>query len=247
MRDRFSGVGRRMAAVAGTTQDAAGADRSSSEGKMFDSLLAGLQMPSAPPAEAWSISVADVVQRSEGVPSGVSRGLRPLNRFGSVRLSPSKVGFDDTDVAWADVTGVRTSSILDLMTMVALEREVERLRRLLPPLPGRKWIIGRVLRVVQTLVSRATLQAGVSGGQQVVSGIRYRGATDRETELNPGLVVASLLACLPQVNASLLATADQGSIPITRSTHASADGVVPQAHDVSAALEKQIGVSEAKE
>jgi hypothetical protein len=178
-----------------------------------------IPLPAAPATEPWSISVAALVGYSHDVPGPARKALGLLNRFGSIRLSPLSVGFDGEDVSWAEVIEVRTASLFDLVTTTAIEHEVERLRKLLPPVPGRKWVVGRVLATIQTLIHRAVRRD--EGGEMprgIAAELVYRGRFGRQNSLSPGLAATLVLGALPAVNDSLLATAESQGVPVRPST-----------------------------
>ena len=133
------------AARAAGSAIAAGKDKFVATGRGgADFLLNNIEPPAAPVTEVWELSVAEIVRRRDEVPSIASRALGLLDRFGAVRLSPELIGFDDDDVDWSRVVSVRTLPVTQVLSQTAVDRELERIRKLLPPVPGRKWVLSKV-------------------------------------------------------------------------------------------------------
>ena len=207
--------------------------------------LGKVVLPSVPAVEPWSLSLAELVGSSEVVPGPAIKVLSLLDSFGCIRVGPTGLGFDGTDVPWGDVREVRVAQLFELLTRTALEKEVERLRRLLPPVPGRKWVVGRALAMFQALVGRAWATSG-SGSATAVCTVRYRSRFGRERELHPGIVAVLVLAALPQVNESLIATARSHGVSVSGE---SAGRLMDPAHeqrlvkDLEAGLDAEISMS----
>lgn len=169
--------------------------------------LRRLPAPQVPATEEWSVSVKEVVRCSCDIPSVAAKALGLLDRFGSARISGSHVGFDSTDVSWENIIEIKTAPLLEVANSAALEREVERLRAALPPIPGRRWVMGRVLQLLQVMIAQAGFGDSTIRTPATVSGVVYRGRLNRTREASPGLLAALLLATSPRAMESLVATA----------------------------------------
>jgi hypothetical protein len=91
-----------------------------------------------------------------------------------------------------------------------MEREAEHIRGLLPPLPGRKWVVEQAMGIIGNIAGPIT--AKVTAGD-VACEIVYRGRFGREKSLQAGLFPALLMASRRQIHQSLIATAlAQGAV-----------------------------------
>lgn len=222
-RERFGEVGQRTGAAISRGREAAGSAAQSVAGDRFGvpsdwmkSLLADTAPPSGPLAEPWSISIATIVRGNCEFPWVADKALAVLDRFGSVRIGPEKVGLDDTDVAWDDVVELSTSSLVDHLSTRAIDREVERLRALLPPFPYRTRALKLIAQGLMTLSLAAldrTLQEGPAA-RPVVSGLVYGGRFGRRHELPAGVTTSIMLGGLPAVNEALVETARYRGVPV---------------------------------
>lgn len=180
------------------------------------SRLAALPMPAAPAVEPWELSMASLVaSSSSGALAAAARPLRLLDRFGRVAVSPQGVGLDDQDVSWTEVRELRSGYVCDVLTQSALKRELRRLQHLLPPVPGRSWVLGRIADVLGALLARALPAA--EGGREVVTGLTYAGRLGREKTADAGFASVLLLAVLPGVDRSIRETATAFGVPLRQS------------------------------
>lgn len=148
-----------------------------------------------------------LVRRRRDVPKLAGKALGLLDRFGALRLGPDSVGFDDEDVEWAKVVRVHTRPVVEVLTETAIRREMERVRKLLPPVPGRKWVLSKVGDGLERLAVAALDPASRPESRSVVSELSYRASFGRRKDLTPGLAVTTILAAMPAVNDSILVTA----------------------------------------
>ena len=181
----------------------------------IQSRLAALPMPAAPAVEPWEVSAASLVTSSGNgmAAAAASRALRLLNRFGRVAVSPQGVGLDDEDVPWVEVRELRSGYVRDVMTRSAFDREIQRLQKLLPPMPGRSWVVGRIADVLRTLLDRAL--PTTEGGRVVVTGLTYTGRRGETKTVDGGFASILLLAVLPAVDRSIRETAALFNVPAT--------------------------------
>ncbi|HEY6737696.1 MAG TPA: hypothetical protein VI076_02515, partial [Actinopolymorphaceae bacterium] len=107
--------------------------------------------PTFPVTEPWEVSIGELARRSGKVPKLAVKTLGLLDRFGAVRIGPDEIGFDDENVAWDKVVELRTRRLSDLITGSALDHEVERISGYLPPIPGRKWAIEKVIELLMAV------------------------------------------------------------------------------------------------
>lgn len=161
-----------------------------------------------PPSEPWEVSVVQLLKSSMDVPVVAAKALGLLDRFGALRLSDEGVGFDNNDVDWAKITSVTCRRLTVVLTESGLEHEADRLRKLLPPLPGRKWVVDRCAQTLGGL-ARDALDRTVGERAQlsVVSGISYRRSLGRSKEMTAGLAVCAILGLVPSANDCILSTA----------------------------------------
>jgi hypothetical protein len=176
-------------------------------------LLGKLPRPAAPVAEPWSLSIGSLVGQHPQVPAAVPRLLNPLRRVGELAISPGEVGFDGERVPWGRVTQIRTRTALAMFLDAAVEQEIERIRAVLPPVPGRKWAAAKVADLLGTLLLAA---AGQFEGPdlQIPCEIGYKSAMRRDRQMTTGLIGAAIMAGVPEVGMSIEATARARGIPI---------------------------------
>lgn len=171
-------------------------------------ILDGIPPPSAPATEPWELSLAGIIRRRYEVPSIAGKALGLLDRFGALRVGPESVGFDNRDVEWTNLVEVRTRPVAEVLTQTALDREIERVRKLLPPVPGRKWVLTKVGKVLGDLVLVAMTRVGREGSSRtVVSELVHRASLGRTHQITGGIVVTAILAAMPAANDSIIVTA----------------------------------------
>lgn len=173
-------------------------------------IFAAIAPPVEPIAATWEVSTVELIRRVYDVPSVAVRALGQLDRFGAIRIAPEFVGFDKEDVPWGKISTVYTRRLGDVLTNSALEREVERLRKTLPPVPGRKWVLEKAASALGELCRTALDKSGSEAlDRGVVSEIEYRGGLGRKKTLAGGLVVTAVLGLVPDANRILVSTASE--------------------------------------
>lgn len=227
-----AGAGRpgAVASVAATAAQVRAAGRRAAErgglvtargGRWAHEVMLSAEPPRIPAAGPWRMAIGTLMLRGPRVPSLVRKVLGLLDRFGAVRFGPDSVGFDADDVAWDKVVEVRVRGAYDMLTAQALDREVDRLKAVLPPLPGRKRLVTAVAETLATVALAALEQGSGSGSESelgeltVPSEIVYRGLLGRERTLSGGLFAVAVLTVVEPARTGLLATARAHGIPVT--------------------------------
>ncbi|WP_207892077.1 hypothetical protein [Streptacidiphilus pinicola] len=173
--------------------------------------------PAVPVVEPWVLSVGALLGRHPRTPQLVHKALGLLDGFGAVHLGPEGVGFDGEEIPWEKLLEVRTRNAFEVMTTQALEQEVDRIRRFLPPVPGRKWLVTRAAETLGTVVL-AALEHGSFDRPldqiEVPVEIAYKGLLGRRRVLTGGLFAVAGLVVVDQAAESLAATARQHGVPV---------------------------------
>lgn len=206
-------AGRRAARLAGRRTGQATARG----GQWAYAALAAWEPPQVPAAEPWKLSVGALVGRHRRTPGVVRKALGLLDGFGAVSVGPEGVGFDGDHVEWDRVEEIRTRSAYEMLTTQALDREVDRLREFLPPVPGRKWVVTKATEVLTTVVLAALEQGSEDrlGELTVPSEIVHRGLLGRRRTLSGGLFAVAVLTVVLPAGRSVLATAEEHGVKIT--------------------------------
>ncbi|MCF2529639.1 hypothetical protein [Yinghuangia soli] len=224
--DRVRGIG---GAVGGAVGSAAAAGRSAvgrrveagreglASGDWARSALGALDVPDSPATEVWEYSLGVLICRHPRVPAATAKLLRALDGLGAVRFGPEEVGFDGEDVPWEKVTGLRLHDAFAVMTNEGLDAEIDRVRDVLPPIPGRKWVVGKAVEAAATVVLASLEQAAERrlDTVEVACEITYKGLLGRQKTMQASLFATALLAQRPEVAASLVATARAHGVPVT--------------------------------
>jgi hypothetical protein len=200
--------------VAGTVGDAAGA---------VPDLITAIDGPRLPLCDAWGIGLGSVLSTHPGLPENLRGIVGQLDRLGRLEISPTAIGFDGESARWEKVEEVRFASVMDVITSRALEHEAERLTSLLPPVPGRKWLVRQALGV---LVALCVAIAGPEYDDVMVDGesgdafalgvpvsVSYRGVVRRK-ELTPGVFATLVAAATPSVSEAIAAVARERGITV---------------------------------
>lgn len=201
-----------------------GAAKLAPEGEWTRAVVETYPQPVLPLEQDWEISISALVSKAPKVPTVAVKLLRLLNRFGAVRLGAEHIGFDGEQIAWSRVTEVRTHRLSELLTDSLVESEIKRLAALLPPVPGRKWVVKRVGELVLALATLGSSLAGRSGEKdgtdddpRIAAEIVHRGRIRQGLQHQAGLTSALLLSVMPEANRAIVALAEERDIPVVPS------------------------------
>ncbi|MFC9894995.1 hypothetical protein ACFVMC_15020 [Nocardia sp. NPDC127579] len=168
--------------------------------------LDNLPEPQAPTPEVWEHSLGSLIKAGfENTPKPVGKVLDGLISLGGIRFGPETVGFDGQDIPWEKVVEIRCHNAFLKMTTSSLEQEVDKIRDLLPPVPGRKWALTKIGEGLSTVLLASMEQADPA--TMVATEIVYTGMLGRTKTLDAGMYATSILAQKPAVQHSLIATA----------------------------------------
>lgn len=176
--------------------------------------LDSVDRPAAPADRLWELSIAALVGRHPRVPGVAVKLLGLLDGFGAVAVGPGKVGFDGDEPSWDKVLEVRTHSMAGILPDSAVEKEIDRIRAKLPPVPGRKWVVTKATEGLLTLVMAATDIARHTEDRQIACEIVYSGLLGRPKQVPAGLVACAILTAIPEASDSIVATAQARGIPV---------------------------------
>lgn len=172
--------------------------------------------PTTPLRTTWRLGVSDLLRASAPLPDGVARLSRPIDRLGSIELSPDHLRLNGDTSRWRDVVELRVAPPVDVLTSAAIEAELARLARVLPPLPGRAWVVSKVSRIVIGLavgvLEAATpdeAAATVAATDPIPTRIVTRARLGRTGEQPVGLFAGLLCAAMPAVPAAIANTAQE--------------------------------------
>lgn len=220
--DRVRGIGGAVGSAAAAGRGAVGravdAGRDGiSSGDWARTALGALDVPDAPATATWEYSLGVLISRHPRVPAATAKPLRALDGLGAVRFGPEGVGFDGEDIPWEKVVGIRLHDAFAAMTTDGLDGEVDRIREVLPPLPGRKWVVGKAVEAAATVMLASLEQAAEQrlDSVDVACEITYKGLLGRQKTLKASLFATALLAQRPEVARSLVATAEARGVPVT--------------------------------
>ena len=172
--------------------------------------------PSVPWAGPWKCTLAGILAHRPGSPLLAIRPLMLLDRFGALHLDTEQVGFDGEPHDWSKVSRIRLRNAFELLTTDALEQEVDRIRPLFPPIPGRKRALTFVAENMATVLLAAIDQGDDALGNAVVGELHYRGLLGVKHVALPGLFAAALLSLRPDFGTSLLEEAERHGVPVDR-------------------------------
>jgi hypothetical protein len=179
-------------------------------------MFAAVPRPSERLTKPWKLSLATLVRSHPRVPSIAGRLLRRFDTFGSVMIGPRRVGFDEKTIPWNRVIEIRVHTTTTLVPPVVLAREADRVRALLPPIPGRRWMVRKIARALLTVVTAFAPSPRWTGRTAVMlpCEIVYRTVLGRRASLSAGLFAAIVLAAIPEASQSLLTMAQARLIPV---------------------------------
>ncbi|MEV7962021.1 hypothetical protein [Oerskovia paurometabola] len=107
--------------------------------------------PAVPLTEHWDASAAGLVRQVPLVPRFATKPLELLDRFGAVHVGPREVGFDGGAIDWDRVLEVRTQPAWSSLSADALEANFAQYLRVIPRVPGRGWVLGKVSELLVSL------------------------------------------------------------------------------------------------
>ncbi|BAJ29903.1 MULTISPECIES: hypothetical protein [Kitasatospora] len=208
------GAGRRAGAALGAVTGAVASARAKAGSDWARRALETHPKPEVPLTAEWEVSLAGLVGRLPHVPGPAVRLLHMLDGLGQVAVGPDEVGFDGESAPWGKVLEIRCHSTLDLLPDVVVDREVDRIREFLPPVPGRKWLVTRAAEALLTVAMAATA-AAERQERSLPCEIVAKNLIGRPKNLAGGLFAASALTLIPEAGEAILATARARGIPIT--------------------------------
>jgi hypothetical protein len=163
-----------------------------------------MPMPSAPAGAVWEISLAAYLRQRTDLPSLALKPLGLLDRYGEVAVGPDHMAFDGEDVPWDKAVRVIVRDLVEVVSDKAMAREADKIRHMLPPVPGRKWVVDHAMALLGDFAAPRLTR---TRGGDVVSEVVYRGAFGREKTVQAGVFAALVMATWPDVRQSLVATA----------------------------------------
>jgi hypothetical protein len=170
--------------------------------------------PTLPWTNPWQCTLAGILVRRPGSPLLTIGPLPLLDRFGALHLDGRHVGFDGDRVDWDKVTSIRTRNARELLTTDSLKREVDRIRPLAPPVPGRRRLLTYLARHLAMVLFAALDQGEDALSREIVAEIRAKGAVPGTRHVaRPALFAAALLSLRPDINDALVAEALRRGIP----------------------------------
>jgi hypothetical protein len=172
--------------------------------------------PTVPWANPWKCTLAGILVRRPGSPLLTVHPLTLLDRFGALHLDAEQAGFDGEPHDWSKVGGVRMHTAFDLLTTRALGQEIDRVRPLLPPVPGRKRVLMFLAQNLSTVLLAALDQGDDALGREIVGELLYRGLMPGgRRAARPGLFAAALLSLRPDINEALVGEARRHGVTVT--------------------------------
>ncbi|MFJ5230101.1 hypothetical protein ACIQBJ_09400 [Kitasatospora sp. NPDC088391] len=207
-------AGRRAGAALGAVTGAVASARSKAGADWARRALESHPKPGVPLDGPWEVSLAGLVGRLPHVPGPAVRLLHLLDGLGQVVVGPAEVGFDGGTVAWEKVLEIRCHSTVDLLPEVVVDREVDRVREFLPPVPGRRWLVTRAAEALLTIGLAATA-AAERQERSLPCEIVVKNLVGRPKSLPGGLFAASVLTLVPEAGAALLAAAEERGVKVT--------------------------------
>jgi hypothetical protein len=177
--------------------------------------------PQVPWSGPWKCTLAGILVHRPGSPLLTIRPLTALDRFGALHLDTEQVGFDGEPVDWARVSELRLREAFEVLTTDALEREVDRIRALFPPVPGRRKGLTYLAENLATVLLAALDQGEDALGRTVLGELHHRGRLPGKRVESPGLFAAALLSLRPDIGAALT---DEAARHDVRVTHAESVG-----------------------
>jgi hypothetical protein len=159
----------------------------------LQSLLESRRPEPGPVVGRWALGIGDMVADHPLTPDKLHWLARKLNHFGGVAISDEGVEFDGDDVKWADITEIRTRSLVEYLFTGGVDRQADKLP--LPWFPFRRKVIGAISRAALTLLLAAAKQQLEGGALEIriPAEVHYPGLLGTR-ELAPGMLAAVVLA-----------------------------------------------------
>lgn len=177
-------------------------------------LLKRMRPPPGPITQRWALGIGDIVADTARLPQWLRGGVRFLNRFGGLAISPEALEFDGDDVAWAKMTEIDTRNLVEYLLSGAVEKQVDRLP--VPWFPGRGRLLGLASAAVLTLLmATARKQIEDHAHVRIPAEVHYRGLIRRDKVLSPG-VLSTLILADPRVSESVIATATANGVTVRK-------------------------------
>jgi hypothetical protein len=178
-----------------------------------------IAMPAAPVDVPWEFSAATVL--GPHLPAPLRRRPQVLDRLGAVQLTRNAITIDGSRIPWSAVTALRCQPAHAVLGGVARDALVSQVVRLLTPL-GRRLarklmteLANKIADIIVAVIGRGQRnQQRLGGSSMVPYEIVYRSRFGRYKMVRPGPVSLAVLA-LPEVAASVFATAELHNVPIT--------------------------------
>jgi hypothetical protein len=178
----------------------------------LQSLLESRRPNPGPVVGRWALGIGDMVADHPLTPNKLRGLARKLNYFGGVAISDEGVEFDGDRVKWADVTEIRTRSLIEYLFTGGIDKQADKLP--LPWFPFRRKVIEAISRAALTLLLAAAKQQLEGGALEIriPAEVQYHGML-RTRELSPGMLAAVILAD-PAVRQCFEATAQAHGVEI---------------------------------
>jgi hypothetical protein len=213
-RDRILDAVNHGAALAGGIGSAVGdAAASASE------LITNIEGPLVPLRQPWGSGLGQILGTHPALPDNLRSTVNRLDRLGRIRMSPEMIGFDGEDVRWERVDEIAFGPVQDVITSHALQHEARRLTTLLPPVPGRKWLVRQALQILvglcRAVADRSVDDSESEGAPSIPVSVTYRGSLGRRKELTPGVFAALVAASAPTFSEAVMMIAAERGIRIT--------------------------------
>ncbi|MBL1066414.1 hypothetical protein [Streptomyces sp. 7-21] len=227
---RLRGIGTSARALAQRGADAGRSGAAASRDWVAETLRT-MPGPDAPATEPWEFSLGLLIASHPRVPSALAGPLAALDGLGCVRVSPEGAGFDGDDVPWEKVVRVQLHHGLTTLAGQSIDAEFERIRKALPPLPGRKWVVRKAASGLKAALEHVAehaerlpwetsgaspdgTDAGTGTGLEIASEIVCRGRFGKEKTLHTCMYTTAFLAMRPDVTRSLVATARAAGVTV---------------------------------
>jgi hypothetical protein len=190
-------------------------------GATIPELVSEIEGPELPLHGEWSTGLGRILSQHPSMPGGLRGTVAHLDRLGQIRISPEAVGFDGEQVRWSDVSEIKFGPLVDVVTSQALDHEIRRITALLPPVPGRSWLVRQAADLLVALCLAAAgsyVEADPSDKDEDQPGIpvaiTYRKRL-RTRDMTPGLFVALVAASAPTISQAITSIARERGVAIS--------------------------------